>query len=243
VRDAAIVDSSKIVNTLIQVTPENTHLVWNQDKTKVLVATWKRQSSYERFIQPYSKTSKDEDKVIWVTVAPQVQEFCQQYLKNNPNATEDDLKLRLQQYLGLDPDWQYDVFVELWVSPADLFRPCADPEVTDQQCNVDFAATPPKVAGMTKDSGIKDYRLFYQNLYFKSIRQALQPWTGLGYTYDWHDPTKPVGASEFILIPGAAYTIKQATPTLKYCQPPVPQVKPNGLEHGTSTQSQQRHKP
>jgi len=60
-----------------------------------------------------------------------------------------------------------------------------------------------------------------QYLYYRSIRPALQPWTGLGYTYDWGNPVNHVGASEFILIPGAAYNIKGAEPTPKYCQPSV----------------------
>jgi hypothetical protein len=236
VQDAAIVDSSKVVNNLIQVTPENTWLVWNETKTKVLVVTWKRQNSYDRFIKPFNNTSKDEDKVIWVTVAPQVQEFCRHYLQTHANVTEEALKLRLKQYLGLDPDWEYDLFIELWVSPQDLFRPCVDPEVTDQQCNLEFGELLPKVAGITKDSGIDNYRRFYQDLYFKSIRQALQPWTGLGYTYDWSNPVYPIGASEFILIPGATYTIKQATPTLHYCQSPVPQTNLNARKHYFPTQ-------
>jgi len=43
------------------------------------------------------------------------------------------------------------------------------------------------------------------------------PWTGLGYTYDWGNPDSEVGASEFILVPGAAYQVKRAVPTAEYC--------------------------
>lgn len=226
--DAALVDPEEIVDTLVRIVPDNPWLIWNRNKTKVLVITWKSQDTYDRFIQPVTNTLKDESRVIWVTASPQVRELCREYLKNNPQATEEDLELRLKKYLGLAPDWQYDVFVEMWVSPQDLFRPCVDPQIDDQQCNLVFdETTPDKIEGITPGSGIQDYRAFYKDLYFKSIRPdrlsqgftVQQPWTGLGYTYDWGNPDKPVGASEFILLPGAAYTVRRAEPTLKYCKP------------------------
>lgn len=213
IQDAALVESDKIFDNLIQITPDNRLIVWDESQTKILVVTWKSQRNYEQYIKPNSNTSPFEDKVIWVTVASQVKEFCNQYLKDHPQATEEDLNLRLKQYLGLAPDWKYDLFVEMWVRPQDLFRPCVNPDITTRQCQLNFEAAIPKVPG------IRDYQLFYQNLYFKSIRQALQPWTGLGYTYDWGNSVNRVGASEFILVPGAAYKLNQAVPTMNYCRP------------------------
>lgn len=218
IQDAALVEPEKDVDTLMAIVPDNPLLIWDQSKTHVLVVTWKSQSVYEQYIQPKRNSPKREDQLIWVTAAPQVKAFCQTYLKNHPTATEDDLKLRLKQYLGLNADWNYDRFVELWVKPQDLFRPCVDPDITRRQCKLNFEGDIPKLTGITKGSGIQNYQSFYQSLYFKSIRAALQPWTGLGYTYDWGSPITHVGASEFILIPGAAYTVKQAESTLKYCQ-------------------------
>lgn len=222
IQDAALVEDKEVFTDLIQVTPENPKLnsYWNEDKTKILVVTWKKSTSYENFIKPFNNSSRDEANLIWVTVAPELKEFCKKYLQNNPRATEEDLKLRLKQYLGLDPKWDYDIFVEMWIDPRDLFRPCVDPEITDGKCNLDFGQETPKVIGVTQDSGIKDYRLFYQSLYYKSIRRGLQPFTGLGYTYDWSGLNNRVGASEFILVPGAAYTVNNnPVPTLQYCQP------------------------
>lgn len=232
IRDAAVVDPSEVVSGLIPLTLENTNLVWQADRQRLLVVTWKSQSSFDRFIKPVTNSSTNEKQLIWVTAAPQVQQFCQQYRQQNPNATATDLKLRLQQYLGLDPDWNYDVFVELWVDARDLVRPCADPEVSDRQCQVDFpaqlleanptapwSASQPQVAGITPRSGIVHYPSFFRELYYRSIRTNLQPFTGLGYTYDWGNPQSKVGASEFVLLPGAAYTIERAVPTADYCQP------------------------
>ncbi len=218
IQDAAIVEPEKDVDTLIPITLDNPLLVWNPAKTQVLVVTWKSQGSYDRYLKPQTHSSPREDQLLWVTVAPQVKAFCQRYLSQHPNATAADLTLRLKQYLGLNPNWNYDQFVELWVNPQDLFRPCVNPDIKQRQCSLNFSNESPKVAGFTPGADIKDYQSFYQTLYFRSIRSALQPWTGLGYTYDWGSPISHVGASEFILVPGAAYAIKQATPTLPYCQ-------------------------
>lgn len=232
IRDAAVVDPSEVVPELIPLVPDNDRLVWHADRQRVLVVTWKSQSSFDRFIKPFTNSSTNEKQLIWVTAAPQVQQFCRQYRQQQPNATAADLKLRLQQYLGLDPDWTYDVFVELWVDVRDLARPCADPEVSDRQCQVEFpapwrednATTPwsasqPQVAGITPRSGIVHYPSFFRELYYHSIRTNRQPFTGLGYTYDWGNPQREVGASEFILLPGATYAIERVVSTAAYCEP------------------------
>ena len=222
IQEAAFVEPEKAVDTLMPITAANPLLVWNPTRTHVLVVTWKSQRVYEQFIQPHTQSSKREDQVLWVTVAPQVKAFCQRYLQQHPNATAAELTLRLTQYLGLNPQWEYEQFVELWVRPQDLFRPCVNPDITQRQCPLHFAGVVPPVTGYTQGTGIPDYQSFYQTLYFRSIRAALQPWTGLGYTYDWGSPISHVGASEFILVPGATYTVKQAVPTLQYCQTASP---------------------
>ena len=163
VRNASIVEEGEITHDLIAVSPENHQLLWNPDKTKLRVVTWKSRNSYERYLKPYTNTSPDEANVVWVSTAPQVQQFCQDYKRNHSDATKEDIELRLKQYLGLHPDWKYDVFVEMWVSPADLFRPCVDPEVTDKACNLTFQNPLPVV------KGIKDYPVFYKNLYFSDF--------------------------------------------------------------------------
>lgn len=64
------------------------------------------------------------------------------------------------------------------VRPDDLFRPCVDPEVTDDRCELD---TTGRVATVRN---IPDYRAYYRNQYFKSFfGDGKAPWTGLGYTW------------------------------------------------------------
>jgi hypothetical protein len=198
----------KVAADLWDINDTNPKLVWNADKSKILVVTWKAQDSYEKFIKPNHASSSNPDHATWVTAAAQVQQFCRQYLKEQPQADKSQLDLRLKQYLGLNAEWNYDVFVEMWVSPTDLFRPCVDPEINDSQCNLQFGDTPPQV------KNIADYVSFYKNLYFKSFRSSGGvPWTGLGYSYDWGNPQSSVGASEFILAPQSAYQIERVVPT------------------------------
>ena len=231
IQDAALVEEGENVSGLIEINSNNNHLVWNEDRSKILVVTWKSTSSYEKHIKPFTQTVKDEKHPIWVTVAPQLQDFCQKYLQANPQATPEELATRIKQYLGLAPDWSYDIFVEMWVHPKDLVRPCVDHDPRDDQCQLAFDKSdvldnpkrkPEEVKGQTPGAKIEDYQRFFYILYFNSIRSSKQPWTGLGYTYDWGNPIRPVGASEFILIPGAEYTVETGEDgpknTLKYCQ-------------------------
>lgn len=216
-RDAALPEASELVTNLDVISPDNNTLVWNADKTLIKVVTWKSQSSYQNFLLPYTQTSSSESFVTWVTLAPKMQAFCHQYLTDHPNATPADLDYRLKQRLGLDSDWSYDVFVEMWVNPSDIFRPCVDPETNDSSCNLNFSSTVPTV------KNIKDYPAFYKNVYYGSFRNSPNvPWTGLGYTYDWKYASKTPGAaeqgaSEFILSPSTPYTIETAIPTWQYC--------------------------
>jgi len=73
VRDASVIGKEEIADNLIAINQANQNLVWNKDKTKILVVTWKSKSSYERFLKPYKKTSTNDEYVIWVTIVPQAQ--------------------------------------------------------------------------------------------------------------------------------------------------------------------------
>lgn len=211
VADASVVQADEITDSLFPLNKENKDLVWNE-QGKVLVLTWKSQSSYDNFVKPATSTSSNEAYVMWVTLAPQLKRFCNDFVNKTPNVTQEALELRLKQYLGLHYDWTYDVFAELWVSPEDLFRPCVDPQVDDATCDMKFGKDIPTV------KNIANYKKFYQNLYYNDFRLLPGvPWTGLGYTFDWKDNGTDIGASEYIMTPGAGYTIKQSYSTAEYC--------------------------
>ena len=100
---------------------------------------------------------------------------------------------RLKQLLGLPPNAEYSHFVEFWVKPADLFRPCPDKEIIDKQCDVCF----PENVDSSHIVWINKNRIdrYYQCELFNQY-----PWTQLGYTYDWNPGNKThVGLSEFVI--------------------------------------------
>lgn len=209
VNNAAFPAQAMLSKDLVALKPGTPDLIWRTDGKKLLVVTWKSQGSYEKFLKPNTATPGNPDYAVWVTAAPQVQRFCADYARQHADPAA--LNLRLKQWLGLDPGWNYDVFVEMWVDPTDLFRPCVDPETTDSACNLHFSGPAPVVRQ------IPDYPAFYSALYFKSFRASNGvPWTGLGYTYDWGSPNR-VGASEFILAPNSRYEIRSVVPTAQYC--------------------------
>lgn len=212
VSDASVVQADEITDKLFSLNKSNKDLVWNDDGSKVLVLTWKSQSSYDNYVKPVTATSSSEDYVMWVTLAPQLKRFCTDFVKSTPNVTQEALELRLKQYLGLHYEWSYDVFAEMWVSPSDMFRPCVDPQVDDSTCDMKFGKQIPEVRN------IANYKKFYQNLYYNDFRVLPGvPWTGLGYTYDWKDNGTDIGASEYILTPSTEYKIKQSYSTAEYC--------------------------
>ena len=76
VRDASQAEASEIADDLVAVTKSNDSLVWNEDRSKVLVATWKSEKSYEEQLKGRTATSESEEHVVWVTLAPKMRRHC-----------------------------------------------------------------------------------------------------------------------------------------------------------------------
>ena len=212
ITDAKVAQPSEIDSSLTRIVPTNDALQWRSRATaagdtirQVLVVTWTDpaplpNASGQRAAPGTEQTLQD---VVWVTVVPEVQRFCRSLsLRGAPLTT------RLQQYIGLPPTGGSTRFVEMWVSPKDLARPCPDPEITDAACTT----------GDVSAAADADYRQW-----FRSWREAAYgpdgyPWTRLGYTYDWNPSTDEVGVSEFILRPPASVEVRRSVSTAAYCQ-------------------------
>jgi len=189
----------------IQFVPNNPDLVWRNigDDQQVKMVVWTSWAGYDDLVgQAYTATRE-----IWVTSVPEVQQFC----KRLPDKTE-YMVARLEQLLGLPPESGQDRrFVEMWVTPTDLFRPCPDPEITDNVCSLDF----PVSYYLTVDP---EYFEWFETLKSKSYQQPEgYPWTRLGYTYDWGHPS-PLGMSEFIVTAGATVEIDRVVSSMEYCE-------------------------
>ena len=165
---------------------------------RVTVLTWVS----DKYLSSYpvgSRTTLSWGNV-WVTLVPEVQEKCRQY-------SDVDLRLRLQQLLGLPPKEESRTFVVMEAKVGDLFRPCIEPDVHAAKCTV---------TGSTTDAA---HALFYANQTAISYTTpGGYPWTRLGYTFDWNPDTSEYGASEYVLREGAVVTVKSLVSTAEYCR-------------------------
>jgi hypothetical protein len=207
IEDARTAEPSEIVTTLTPLVPSNGNLVWRttaDSARQVLVATWGGSETLSGAAAGDTVTASDD---VWVTAVPTLRRFCRSL-----DRTGEALDRRLAQRLGLPPDAGYTQFVELWVRPADLVRPCPDPEVSDRECE----RSPPIPSEHVRISA--SHREWFRTLRRTSYGPDGYPFTGLGYTYDWNPATDEVGPSEFVLRSGKPATVKARRSTAAYCR-------------------------
>lgn len=231
IQDAQTMTSAKISKNLTAIVPENTNLIWENDApgTRVLVATWiGSQAACQNYMDPNSPGCKEGQECqnysynSWVSVVPELKHLLGHY----------PTLLRVAQSLGLPPPAATQTLantcvLELYVSPTDLFRPSADPEVSDHEAELAFPADgfrkfddtlliysempcDPNYCDNCTGSGkcgMTSYRKWYSNrrtyVYSQTSVNSPYPWTALGYTYDWGNPIPPhFGLSEFVINSG-----------------------------------------
>lgn len=197
-------DSAKIATNLVAITPQNPELTWKtfNGEQYVLVVSWKSASYYPNGGDSLYNTGPYS---IWVTASPQLKKWFHQ------QKHVADTNLRLKQLLGLPPaGTNYIYFVEFWVRPADLFRPCPDSEINDKSCSTCFPPnTPQDYINWFNESRISRY--YACQLYDQ------YPWTQLGYTYDWNPANRThVGMSEFVIKQHAIVYVKSVSTTRQY---------------------------
>ena len=193
-------DSSKIYTGLVQIDSSNKSLIRKSinNEEYILVCTWKQNISF------YNKDVLNTGNwPLWVTTAPE--------LKNRfKSESVKDTNLRLIQLLGLPPGSKYSYFVEIWVRPQDLFRPCPDKEITDGKCDLCF----PSSTDADHIKWINENRI---SRYYQCELYNQYPWGQLGYTYDWNPDNKShVGLSEFIIGVNKTVYINRIVPTNEY---------------------------
>ncbi len=198
IEDARVAEPDEISTDLVAITGYNKDLVWDGElgQSRVLVVTWTSWNGYNSEVEQSVNITRD----VWVTVAPEVKEFSE---KND--LSDDALVLRLEQLLGLPPHNGKQWFVEMWVSPDYLFRPSPDPEITDHEAELNF-----------HKGASEAYVEWFNSLKDESYGENGYPWTRLGYTYDWGNPSGEVGLSEFVLRSGATVTVRSVSSTLDY---------------------------
>ena len=187
---------------LVNLSPENKSLIRKviNGEEHILMLTWKAKNYYPE--AGIYNTGKYE---IWVTAAPELYERMR-------GVKPQDQAMRLKQLLGLPPNAQNKVFIEFWVKPSDVFRPCPDREVEDMYCNCGFAAKDSLLP--THIQWINQGRL---DRYYATELYNQYPWTQLGYTYDWNKRNRShVGLSEFVIGTNKTIYVHKSYTTEEY---------------------------
>ncbi|MBK9016737.1 MAG: hypothetical protein IPM82_23145 [Saprospiraceae bacterium] len=192
--NAAQPNSTERSFDLTKISTENPNLVWKEigGERYVLVSSWKADAKYYKN-DPKTGFYNTGKYPIWVTAAPDLQKRLagehRKFKKTKP------LDKRLKQLLGLPPNADKKVFVEFWVRPQDLIRPCVDPEVTDNTCDLFL----PKGASPDCENLVWLADQARASFADSTLYQRY-PFTQLGYTYDWKRKNKShVGLSEFVI--------------------------------------------
>jgi len=209
--DAMFPLPSEVSDNLIALVPEQAGLQWSDDG-RLLVYTWSRSQFYSAdYVPGYDFDLYGET---WLTTATEVADAC-------AGMEGDDLSLRVEQLLGLPEGGGRDVFLKLWIDPAVLFRPCADPDTATTTCPIASPLEATDDGGVYWSCGDGPHQQWlcetWTERYGASDTGSRYPWTALGYTYDWGNLDDPVGASEFVAPAGTPVTLEAIVDNETFC--------------------------
>lgn len=145
---------------------------------------------------------------VWVTLVPEVRDSCSGF--------GSDLRLRLNQLLGLPPTGGDTLMVEMTVPIGALFRPVADPTPTTRYpCGDTIQAG----CGESFPSPVapSHVRFIADELLTRWQVPNGYPYTRLGYTYNWHPGSPRYGASEYLIRSGTVATGVRVQHVRAYC--------------------------
>jgi hypothetical protein len=207
-QDAKVAEPSEVFDGLTAITSTNDKLTWDKATGRLRVVTWTSFNGYDAQVGKEMTLTRE----VWVTAVPELKTFCQTY-----QATpETPLVLRMEELLGLPPNNGKTRLVEMWVNPADMFRPSPDSEIDDTVAEL---VLPP--ASHFKSQQAYEFHRDWYNLQVKLDNYddpaKGYPWTRLGYTYDWGNPKSEVGLSEFVIFASSKIKVEKVYPTAEYC--------------------------
>lgn len=223
VNDARTLTPAKISKDLVAITAgnDNLNLVWEgtPGASRVLMVCWTNGQYYRPYIgQDYTL---DTFRNLWVTAAPELSNWV------SVHSAEVSVS-RIEELLGLPQEYGQTDFVEMWVNLADLFRPGADPEITDHEAELALrdSVFAPYSAAATITEKVGGVPVSYTFPAWYTNRRATIydatppfPWTALGYTYDYGNPATTVGLSEFVIRGGATVTVKSVLTNAEFLFP------------------------
>jgi hypothetical protein len=211
--DAMYPRPSEAAASLLALTPGAPGVRFRDDG-RVLVTTWSRRQYYgDAYVPGHTFPLYGET---WFTAGTEVKDACR-------GLTGDALAARVEQRLGLPAGGGRDVFLQVWVDPTSLFRPCATRDVTAPTCviaaplvpgdgdQVSWACDP-----ASDDAHARWLCATWVARYGASDPSRRFPWTALGYTYDW-GAGDPIGAAEFVAPKGVEVELEALIPNDDFC--------------------------
>lgn len=210
VKDAADAQSEEIYPLLIiDSTVTNDRVVWNEDKTKVLMATFHGVPD----VYEDGKTVKLEQPV-WVMSERELYLWYKDHKKGVRN-----WPLRLRQLVGLPKDERVTHFSLFWVPVDKLIRPAYVTDIKSPDMRTSFADE------LESDENNTDMMMWYKNWFDDNYAKSYQkdgkgyPWTRLGYTYDWGAKgSNKYGVSEFLVLPETEVDVRFTKNTKSFVQ-------------------------
>ena len=190
---------------LMSISDGNQELEWKtiHGRRYVKLITWK--SSADQYLCTSNNGFTLGRCNLWATIPSELKKFGKKYVSDHPKTTFETLTLRMKQLLGLPFQVDYNYFIEFWVKPEDLFRPCFDPDI----------ASTPKIVCKSHQEWIEETKRIY---HCEVMGQKLgYPWTQLGYTYDWSSESENnVGLTEFCVRHHSTIYIEKVSLTTQY---------------------------
>lgn len=132
------------------------------------------------------------------------EEFENWYSENSKGVK--DWNLRLEQLIGLPPEFGYTHFTAFTVKAEDVIRPAYQPDPTEQV-----------TADILDGSALGEHSEWFAGNEQWSYVDSAWPWTRLGYTYDWSEGNEK-GLSEFLILSGSEVKVEWTITTEEFLE-------------------------
>ena len=206
VADAETAGPDQMAPSLVALTPGAANVVFNADGTAAEMVTLTDWTGYAANVGAPMELTRE----VWLTPVPELQDFCRSYVA----AGGTDPSLRSLQYMGMPPRAKPVTMVTMMVPLAGMFRPTPDPQIDDTTAVYDDGTVQPADPAYPNHA---DWFRLQKALAYDPANPY--PWTRMGYTYDWGDPAKKIGASEFVVRAGTTVQIVADQTPEQYCAP------------------------
>lgn len=170
-------NAKMIYKELEPIRQDNANLMWDEEGRVLMVGltSWNAYNDQagNRIVM---------GNYFWVVPAHSLRQYVKEQRSKGQYARN-----RLLQKMGKAATPETFWVLEVWVDPADLFRPCPDAAIEDKECQLKFPA----------DATAAHKEWFKQQ--DEKVEENQLLWSRLGYTYDWGQPDAPVGFSEYVV--------------------------------------------